>query len=90
MKAHVNALFLNALCHPKKVQGEYYYTLSFLDEEDNSYNCYISQELYDDIGKKKIARFNTVDIELSIYRKNDGNYSFSPVNIDVCKKTTDL
>ena len=90
MKAHVDALFLNALCHPKKVKGEYYYTLSFLDNDDNSYNTFISKEIYDNIARLKITRFAIVYITLNIYKNKDGQYTFTPVEIDVVPFKNDL
>lgn len=82
MRAIVDGIYLNSICHPKKVKGEFYYTLSFLDNDDNSYNCFISEDLHNSIERMKLRRFAPISIEMSIYKNRDGNYMFTPMNVD--------
>ena len=87
MKAEVNASFLNCLKHEGKEKGKEYYTLSFLDNDDNSYNCFISKDLYEIINSavndKRVKRFYPIIITLNIYKGKDGHYNFSPTDITV-------
>lgn len=83
MKASVNANFLNCIEHVGRDKDKKYYTLSFLDEDDNSYNCYINEALYTYIKNMNVKRYASVVIELNIYKGRDGNYNFSPTDLTV-------
>ena len=67
----------------KKDKSGYYYTLSFLDENDAAYNCYIDERLYDDICRQTYMRFDLIDIEMSIYKDTKGQYQFRPTAVTV-------
>lgn len=79
MKGNFNLILLNALEHEKKGSKDKFYTMSFLDENDKSYNCYISQDIFESC--KGFKRFDEVNIELSIYTDKDGKYQFNVVSI---------
>lgn len=67
----------------KKDKSGYFYTLSFLDENDAAYNCFIEERLYDDICKQTYQRFDIVEIEMSIYKDSKNMYQFKPTAVTV-------
>lgn len=67
----------------KRDKSGYFYTLSFLDENDAAYNCFIDEKLYDDICKQTYRRFDIIEIEMSIYKDSKNTYQFKPTNVVV-------
>lgn len=78
MIATITTTILNALEHEKKGNPkDKYYTVSFLDEEDNSYTVYTSKEIYDKVKESKVKRFDTVSFSLRFFKQKDREgYSF--------------
>lgn len=70
----------------KKGSNDKYYTMSFLDESDTSFNCYITKEIYDTVKDMNVERFGNITISLSIYKDRDNHYNFNVKGIIPFKK----
>lgn len=79
MVGNFNVILLNCLEHDKKGSRDKYYTLSFLDENDKSFNLYINDEIYDKC--KDIKRFDEITVDLSIYLDRDNRYQFNVIDV---------
>lgn len=78
MLGNFSVILLNASENKKRNSNEKYYTMSFLDENDNSFNAYISKEVFDKIKENGFKRFSEIVITLSIYKEKDSpHYNFS-------------
>ena len=80
MKGNFNMILLSTGEHISNSTKQKYYTCSFLDELDKSYNLYIDEELYTSLTKLK--RFDEVIVTLSIYTDRNGHYQFNVVSVD--------
>jgi hypothetical protein len=63
----------------KKSSGEFYYTLNFLDDSDNSYRCFINEDIYKQAIKFK--RFDYVDLNINLYKSSSGQLGMSVSSI---------
>lgn len=78
MLGNFTVVLLNASENQKRNSNDKYYTMSFLDENDNSFNAYISKEIYTKIKENGFKRFSEITVELSIYKEKDSpHYNFS-------------
>lgn len=82
MLGNFNVILLSANENQKKNSNDKYYTMSFLDENDNSFNCYINKDVYSKIKDSGYKRFSDITIEISIYKEKDSpHYNFNVKNI---------
>lgn len=78
MLGNFSVILLNASENKKKNSNDKFYTMSFLDENDNSFNAYINKDIFDKIKENGFKRFSEIVISLSIYREKDSpHYNFS-------------
>lgn len=82
MLGNFNVILLSANENQKKNSTDKYYTMSFLDENDNSFNCYINKDVYSKIKELGFKRFSEIVISLSIYKEKDSpHYNFNVKDI---------
>lgn len=86
MKTNANVTVLNVLAHEKKNSKDLYYTISWLDESDVSWNVFISSDLYKKaVEILKVKRFDEVMVDVNLFKSADGKgYSFSVLDINKC------
>lgn len=78
MLGNFTVVLLNATENQKRNSNDKYYTMSFLDENDNSFNAYINKDIFDKIKENGLKRFSEITVELSIYKEKDSpHYNFS-------------
>ena len=80
MQGSFNMTLLSCGEHVNNSTKQKFYTVSFLDEMDKSYNLFIKENQYSDISKLK--RFDEVIVTLSIYTDKNSHYQFNVISVD--------
>ncbi|MBD5137013.1 MAG: hypothetical protein HDT39_13755, partial [Lachnospiraceae bacterium] len=70
--------------------GGFYYTFAFLDKEDNAYNLFVSEEMYNYISRQNFRKFEEIQVTIHIYKQTDKpGYNFSPIAVEKSVFTED-
>ena len=81
VKTNVALLSINA--KQKQNSKDMYYILSFLDEQDNTFNLFIQQDMYAKALKLGAERFDSIYVTLSVYKDREGHYNFNLKDIEL-------